>query len=74
MFKAIFPNLVEGVRPIAKILNVSHEHVRNLHRKGLIPVTKLGTRHVGNYDALVECARQGRYRGAIGRDDMEEVA
>jgi hypothetical protein len=74
MFKMAFPDLVEGVRPIGKILKVSHEQVRFLHRKGLIPVTRLGNHHVGNFDALVECERQGRYRNAVAKKEMEEVA
>jgi hypothetical protein len=76
------PGLVAGLRPIGKILKVSHEQVRTLHRKGLIPVVKLGSEYVGDRDALAECVKQGRYRDAMqkkttrvdAREDEREVA
>jgi hypothetical protein len=72
------PGLVEGTRPIGKILKISHEQVRTLHRKGLIPVVRLGEHYVGDLDALAACERRGGYRAAIVEkettEDEREVA
>ena len=55
------PQLLDGCVLIGAVLGLSPEGVRDMHRKGLIPVTKLGNSYLANRGPLLECRRLGCY-------------
>ena len=55
------PELIDGCVAIGAVLGLTPEGVRIMHRRGLVPVTKLGSSYFANREPLLECRRLGRY-------------